>query len=106
MGLRKVDLNATCVQECLVEVVACLLGLLIVLESHKAKLARPLILEHDLGVCDSASLAHKVIGQVHFFQVLWQVLHYQSTHFYFYFYRVHNYTLMGFWGFGVLGFWV
>ena len=80
LRLRKVDLDSTRVQERLVEVLPRLLCLLFVLEADEAKLARPVILVHDLGVGDRAALLTEVVRQIDLFQVLGDVLDYQATH--------------------------
>ena len=80
LRLRKVDLDSTRVQERLIEVLPRLLCLFFIFEAHEAELARPVILVHDLGVGDRASLLTEVIRQINLFQVLGNVLDYQATH--------------------------
>ena len=80
LRLRKVDLDSTRVQERLIEVLPRLLCLFFILEADEAELSRPVILVHDLGVGDRASLLTEVIRQINLFQVLRNVLDYQATH--------------------------
>lgn len=81
LSFGEIDLNLTCVEEGIIEIFEGSCCLLLIFETHEAKQSAATVFCHDLGIRDRTfdlGVGFKMLKQVNFFQMLWQVLHDQS----------------------------
>jgi hypothetical protein len=81
LSFGEIDLNLTCVEEGIIEIFEGSCCLLLIFETHEAKQSAATVFCHDLGIryrTFDLRVGFKMLKQVNFFQMLWQVLHDQS----------------------------